>query len=411
MREKRSQRTVVARIVGASPVRLWGLSSDERLRRQLDELGVRTVGPEKLESSGAETVVLVRGDYLFDSRVLQALVGRPGTALRALDSAEAPVVAVHVPLPEVRRVLPYLEGELRGAPEGLDLESPATLVPSRHIGSLRKAELPVVVRISEEKKELLERHLFEGAYKGITDLITKWVWPRPARWVTGLCVRWGISPDAVTWTSLALVLLATGLFLQGSYGPGLLVAWFMTFLDTVDGKLARVTVRSSRFGHFLDHGIDVLHPPVWYVAWGLGLPATEPRVAGFWLEDLLAVIVVAYVAGRLCEGAFSTVLAPFEIFSWRPVDSYFRLVMARRNPNLLLLTGAALMNRPDLGVLAVAVWTSVSAVFLAARLVWAGFCRWTSGPLVSWLENVDPAAESIPCYARPFVRRAELAAS
>ncbi len=45
----------------------------------------------------------------------------------------------------------------------------------------------------------------------------------------------------------------------------------MTFLDTVDGKLAHVTLTSSRFGHIFDHSLDLLHPPFCYLAWGLGL--------------------------------------------------------------------------------------------------------------------------------------------
>ena len=42
----------------------------------------------------------------------------------------------------------------------------------------------------------------------------------------------------------------------------------MTFLDTVDGKLARVTLTSSPFGNVLDHSLDLIHPPFWYWAWG-----------------------------------------------------------------------------------------------------------------------------------------------
>jgi phosphatidylglycerophosphate synthase len=52
----------------------------------------------------------------------------------------------------------------------------------------------------------------------------------------------------------------------------------MTLLDTVDGKLARVTVASSKFGHVLDHGVDIVHPPFWYLAWGLGLGAWRPSI-------------------------------------------------------------------------------------------------------------------------------------
>ena len=66
------------------------------------------------------------------------------------------------------------------------------------------------------------------------------------------------------------------------------MGWLMTFLDTVDGKLARVTVTSSRIGDVLDHGLDIIHPPLWYIAWGVGLPAglaMRSRLAGIDLAD------------------------------------------------------------------------------------------------------------------------------
>ena len=44
-------------------------------------------------------------------------------------------------------------------------------------------------------------------------------------------------------------------------------------LDTVDGKLARCTITSSKIGEAIDHGIDLVHPPFWWWAWGVGLHA------------------------------------------------------------------------------------------------------------------------------------------
>src|SRR6185295_18166533 len=200
-----------------------------------------------------------------------------------------------------------------------------------------KSVPPVVLAVRPDRAAALERHLFDGSYKGVTDLVTKWVWPAPARAVTRLCARRGIGPNAVTAASLTLVLIVTVLFARGHFAAGLALAWVMTFLDTVDGKLARVTVTSTRAGHLFDHGIDVIHPPVWYCGWAWGLTGGLPAV--WTLAPVLGVIVVGYVAGRLVEMVFKHWVGGCSLFTWRPVDSYFRLIMARRNPNLLLLTG------------------------------------------------------------------------
>ena len=74
---------------------------------------------------------------------------------------------------------------------------------------------------------------------------------------------------------VGLVVIATWCFGQGHYGIGLSCAWMASLLDTVDGKLARVTARSSRLGHVLDHGIDAVYPPFWYLCWGAGLNGME----------------------------------------------------------------------------------------------------------------------------------------
>ena len=70
----------------------------------------------------------------------------------------------------------------------------------------------------------------------------------------------------MTWVSLGCVLLATYLFWHGWFLSGLAFAWGMCFLDTVDGKLARCTLTSTKLGDVFDHGIDLLHPPFWYYA-------------------------------------------------------------------------------------------------------------------------------------------------
>ena len=139
--------------------------------------------------------------------------------------------------------------------------------------NLKKRDAPYVLPISRNSRCNLESELFERSYKGVTDFVTKWLWPTPAFWAVRFCIRAGLQPNHITLLSLLFAVLAGVAFSYGFYGLGLVMGWFMTFLDTVDGKLARVTVTSSRFGDVLDHGLDIIHPPLWYIAWGMGLSA------------------------------------------------------------------------------------------------------------------------------------------
>jgi len=388
-------------------VELWGLSSRERLRRQLRVAGVTDWVDASAPPPG-RGVLLLRSDYLFEDRTIAALVNTPGFILCVPGEAGRDrAVAAHVPgasAPAVRRCLESgeaLEGGESSGCEGFQTGSAASLSGS-YVGELLKASVPQVLPIRPDNAAALERRLFAGSYKGVTDLVTAWVWPAPARWFSGVCVRWGIRPNTVTLTSLILVLAALGAFAMGWYAIGLLAGWAMTFLDTVDGKLARITVDYSPFGHWFDHGIDLIHPPLWYLAWGWGLPAEGLGALGLTLRTTFLVLLAAYVAGRLAELAFSALLSKFSIFTWRPVDSYFRLILARRNPNLLLLTGFALAGRPDIGLVAVALWTVLSSLFLLVRLIMAALWRVTHGPLSPWLGGIDGTAGNASLLARPF---------
>src|SRR6185369_4728674 len=147
----------------------------------------------------------------------------------------------------------------------------------------------------------------------------------------------------------------------------------MCFLDTVDGKLARVTLRSTPFGNIFDHGIDLIHPPFWYWAWYEGLMARgneDPTL----MRLALILIVMGYVGGRLQEGLF-TLLFGIEIHIWRPLDSWFREITARRNPNLLILTFAVIFGAPGQGFVAVAFWSAICFMVHTVRILQAALAK------------------------------------
>ena len=363
-------------------VEIWGLSAVERLRRSLLRAGcteVRIVNPESPPRVALEgNLALLRGDVILDERLVTALVEGPE---RALVAPGLGLVAAHV----ARRRLGDALAALSAADAGAALAdhphvSPEEMAPA-YIPSLRKSLPPYVYAARPERVREVEALTFEASYKGLTDLVTKWVWPRPAAAATRWCARRSVHPNSVTLASWVLAILAMLCFARGDFGVGLLAAWGMTFLDTVDGKLARVTLTSSKLGDVLDHGLDLLHPPFWYYAWALGL-ATVPVAE-------TTVVIGGYLLGRLLEGAF---LAAFgiETHSWRPIDGLFRTITARRNPNLILLSVGAVFARPDLGFLLVALWTACSLVFHATRLAQAAWARLRGEDIRPWHE---PAPE------------------
>ncbi|HTI68159.1 MAG TPA: CDP-alcohol phosphatidyltransferase family protein [Caulobacteraceae bacterium] len=363
-------------IVGDSPVRLWGMTPAERLRRTLARAGVPERQVEEAPAGGSALVL--RGDWVFDESLVRALAARPGLALAA-STGEA--VAAHVAGPLAATAGRWLQGGDAGAPPpGLVLVGAEALVSDYNV-ALRKREPAMLVRLTRESAPAVEARMFGGSYKGVTDFVTKHVWPAPAKAVTRQCAQAGITPNQVTLLSAVLTVAAFVLFWRGAFGWGLACAWAMTFLDTVDGKLARVTLTSSKWGNVFDHGLDLVHPPFWWWAWIVGLQAGATPLAD--PGPVLAVVVAGYVAQRLQEGLFLA-RHRLEIHIWRRFDSRFRLVTARRNPNLAILTLATAAGRPDLGMAAVAVWTVASFAVHAVQIVQAEAAR-RRGPIVSWM--------------------------
>jgi phosphatidylglycerophosphate synthase len=155
-------------------------------------------------------------------------------------------------------------------------------------------------------------------------------------------------------------------------------------LDTVDGKLARCTGSSSKWGNLFDHGIDLVHPPFWWWAWAHGLEAYGRPLEPVYLRMLLVAIVGGYVVQRLIEGIFVRRYG-MHIHVWRRIDSRFRLITARRNPNMVILFASLLLGHPEVGLELVALWTIVSCIFHAVRLAQANAVRDRGEPVVSWL--------------------------
>lgn len=390
-------------IFGDIETRIWGLTGHERLQRML-----RTYDHIKLIDDAEKippsvTVLFLNANFLFDARVLTALLNLDKKT--ALYSDAGCPAAIRTDGNQAPRVLRNLNSNKSQNYKFVLLTIPRIGLEDLKTDfqqNLKKKDPPYILPVSEANRTLLEKELFSGSYKGVTDLVTKWLWPVPAFWVTHYCVRHGWQPNHVTYASVVFAALTGIAFWFGFFGIGLLMGWFMTFLDTVDGKLARVTVTSSRFGDVLDHGLDIIHPPLWYLAWGVGLAGTLTPLAG--LEVLMGLMFLGYVGGRLCEGAFQLWLAPFDIFIWRKLDSFNRLITARRNPNLILLTYGWLTDQPDFGLLLVVLWHLISTGILAWRLTTGWQTRQKEGSLKSWLQDIDPARDREIWAVKIFTR-------
>jgi hypothetical protein len=361
--------------VGANPARPFGMDARERSCRLAANAGFECAD----KAQAGRPALLASMAYAWDPAWLKAMRSRPRTVLV---SQGKPIMA-HVPAGE--DIAPALAAiGAGGTLVGYEMLDAATAELS--YDELRKRERPFVMPLDPRDPEPVERAAYDAAYKGVTDALTLYLWRKPAFYLTRWAARARLSPNFVTLIGAILCLLAFLLFWRGEYWWGVLSGFVFMVLDTVDGKLARVTGASSKWGEAFDHGIDLIHPPFWWWAWEHGLAVYGRPLEPLEATMVLWAIVGGYIAQRIIEGIFIKRFDGMHIHVWKRLDSQFRLVTARRNPNMVILVGSLVFRRPDVGLELVAWWTLASLIFHAVRLAQANELAARGEPVMSWLQ-------------------------
>ncbi len=346
-------------------------------RRKLDGLRVTWHGStgriderisSAMKSAPDSSWLVASGDTIVDERVLKQLAGLEGNLYFV--AGEGDERGAILRLEAGARVGSSSAGNLSTLVEGMTAAGVAR--PMRpeefdgYIVNLRRELDPYLFTVHGDlARRRVERFLFWSNYKGSTDFMTKYVWP-PLVWaLVRPLANWGVHPNSVTAVSIVATLAAIPLWMAGWWGTGFFLAYLMSLLDSVDGKLARLTFTHSRLGNVLDHGLDLVHPPFWYLGWAFGLASGDTRSAVFqasvWMLGL-------YVADRLCAPVFKARTGR-SIHGYLPIDVKIRTFISRRNVNLPFFTAAVALDaiRSD------ASWTLATGVFFA-MVIWQAVC-------------------------------------
>ncbi len=261
-------------------------------------------------------------------------------------------------------------------PDAADLNG--ALAPT--LPRLTQAEFPGFIRnlrrtlpfylfrvTNAEERAKVERFLFWSNYKGSTDFFTKYVYP-PLVWViVRPLARAHVHPNWVTIISIVLTFAAVPLFGAGYFLAGFLCAYGMSVLDSVDGKLARLTFTDSKLGNVLDHGLDLVHPPFWYCAWAYGLSNGGDVWSPVFLASLL--MLALYVIDRLILKVYPTRFGR-GLHTHAPMDGFVRTFISRRNINLPLFTVGYLAGRGVETIYLIVFWQAATCVYHGARTAW-----------------------------------------
>jgi phosphatidylglycerophosphate synthase len=323
---------------------------------------VRNGGPivQRLERSAVGRHVLVLdARTLIDARLYDFLATQ--TRDLAVEDGEAALAWIADPAAldpnavDLKRALPPTLPRLTQA------EFPG------FIRNLRRTLPFYLFRIdSAEERAKAERFLFWSNYKGSTDFFTKYVYP-PLVWVmVRPLARARVHPNWVTIISIVLTFAAVPLFGEGYFLAGFLCAYGMSVLDSVDGKLARLTFTDSKLGNVLDHGLDLVHPPFWYCAWAYGLSQGNLESPVF-LASLA--MLVLYVIDRLILKVYPTRFGR-GLHTHAPIDAFVRTFISRRNINLPLFTVGYVAGLGVQTIYLIVFWQAATCVYHGIRTAW-----------------------------------------
>ena len=375
---------------GVSQVYVWLSPQTEesvrQLRPDLDRLYqvelvfFTAAGPQQMYEAlkqAEEDVLLLEGDVVYDERILthqlqrgagNIVLGEDGTAALYLETEQAhrlgaqlAAVAESTPGALGKLVRPQLDGM------GLQVYRPQDL--DYYVPALRLNMLPYMLRVpGTGPLHHIDHLMYRRTFKGVIDVVARYGYYHLVRWITRQLSKTTLSPNLFTILSILSIWVAIPCFALGYLKAGVLVAWVGVILDSVDGKLARLTLHLSDAMGEIEHLAAMPGLGMWYVA--LGWHFSNGRLfSGASLALMTWLLVGAFLVDKISSGGFKALYGK-ELFDYRPVDAAFHLLACRRNISLLILSAGVAGNVGVQAFALVALWMVATLLFHLFRFAW-----------------------------------------
>lgn len=237
-----------------------------------------------------------------------------------------------------------------------------------YIDDLRLRNEPYLFRCrAGDSMRLIENRMYEANFKGTLDFIAIYIYKYPVREIVRFLgrFRW-VSPNHVTFLSIVASFAVPWLFAAGQLGWAILIGWMMFILDSVDGKLARLTVRLSKTAGVLEHATSTPAVFLWFpsLGWSLSHGAlfdfSNPVVTAMWI------LMPLYWLDKGINGLFRRRFK-IDLYNWSRFDEAFHLIACRRAIIMLIITIGYVARNVEAGFMALAGWMILTFVVHALR--------------------------------------------
>ena len=199
-------------------------------------------------------------------------------------------------------------------------------------------------------RSLAERLLRNNTQKGALDF-PAYVHEPIEKWLVSHLCHTPITPNQITLATAVLGLSVAILYASGNLLAGVVIALLIGVLDGVDGKLARLTERTTKIGKG-EHALDYVLEMSWWAALAFHFQSTGqlPYAGWIWLAFFIS-DVIDRLAKWTVERRFGRKLDDLSHF-----DRLVRSIAGRRNIYTWLCALFVLIGLPAEGFLALCFW-------------------------------------------------------
>lgn len=239
-----------------------------------------------------------------------------------------------------------------------------------YVDDLRLLNEPYLFRcFYPHQVQTIENRMYEANFKGTLDFIAIYIYKYPVREIVKILgrFRW-ITPNQITILSILASFAVPACFASGQVGWGISIGWLMFILDSVDGKLARLTVRLSKAAGLWEHATSTPAVFLWFpsLGWCLSQGAlfdfSKPVVIAMWI------LMPLYWIDKSVNGAFRSRFKK-DMYNWSRFDEKFHLVACRRAIIMLIVTIGYLAGSLARAFVALAGWMVVSFLVHMVRFL------------------------------------------
>jgi len=313
-----------------------------------------------LSQSDAEIFMVVKGDMIFDERLLR-LLAKQTKPVALVDGGNFCGAAALNKNWATAQDGSFEESIRKGLAEQTIASVDVATQPN-YSPEMRRPLKPFWFPApSSSNKQIVEKFIIRSTQKGAQDL-PAWVHaPIENLLISWLC-KTSVTPNQLTIFCNVVGWTATILFSMGHLASGLALALIVGVLDGLDGKQARVKIETTSGGK-LEHWFDAAFEWSWWIALSYYFQISGQLPEAYWYLLLLLLAeavdgiakgIVLFKTGRLIDE-----LGPFE----RGV----RLFGGRRNIYVWILTIGLLFGAPARAFVLMAWWEAATAVLHLPR--------------------------------------------